>query len=110
VQHGVSDAPPRSELEQRPARGAATAWFAADSLVEQAGFEPSVPHLIGGVRRAIGKAADKLREAPDAGTCVAESSFFEPSEHAPSAARDPGRKKLQPPGRLAPRFTKIYRE
>ena len=40
--------------------------FASDSPVEQAGFEPSVPHLIGGVRRAIGKAADKLREAPDA--------------------------------------------
>jgi hypothetical protein len=49
-----------------------------DSALEQAGFEPSVPHLIGGVRRAIGKAADKLREAPDAGTRVAESSFFEP--------------------------------
>jgi hypothetical protein len=75
--------------------------FAPDSPLEQAGFEPSVPHLIGGVRRAIGKAADKLREAPDAGTCAAESSFFEPSEPAPSAARDPGRKKLQPPGRLA---------
>ena len=52
--------------------------FAHDSPLEQAGFEPSVPHLIGGVRRAIGKAADKLREAPDAGTRVAESSFFEP--------------------------------
>jgi len=36
-----------------------------DSPLEQAGFEPSVPHLIGGVRRAIGKTADKLRE--DAG-------------------------------------------
>jgi hypothetical protein len=80
---------------------AVTNGFVADSLLGQAGFEPSVPHLIGGVRRAIGKAADKLREAPDAGTRVAESSFFEPSESAPSAARDPGRKKLQPPGRLA---------
>jgi hypothetical protein len=80
---------------------AVTNGFVADSLLGQAGFEPSVPHLIGGVRRAIGKAADKLREAPDAGTRVAESSFFEPSEPAPLAARDPGRKKLQPPGRLA---------
>ena len=73
---------------------AVTNGFVADSLLGQAGFEPSVPHLIGGVRRAIGKAADKLREAPDTGTRVAESSFFEPSEPAPSAARDPGRKKL----------------
>jgi hypothetical protein len=48
----------------------ALTWFAQDSLQEQAGFEPSVPHLIGGVRRAIGKAAGKLRKAPDAGTCV----------------------------------------
>ena len=75
----------------------------------QASPSRAIPHLIGGVRRAIGKAADKLREAPDAGTCAAESSFFEPSEPAPSAARDPGRKKLQSPGRLAsfdlPKFT-----
>ena len=56
-----------------------------NSSLEQAGFEPSVPHLIGVIRRAIGKAADKLRKALDASTCVAESSFSEPSEPAPSA-------------------------
>jgi hypothetical protein len=76
--------------------------------LEQAGFEPSVPHLIGGVCRAIGKAADKLREAPDAGTCVAESSFFEPSKPAPSAAR--AAKSCNRLVGWLPRFTKIYRE
>jgi hypothetical protein len=84
--------------------------FARDSSLGQAGFEPSVPHLIGGVRRAIGKAADKLGEAPDGAPA---------SRNAASSSRP------NPPHRLRAitaakscnrlvgwllRFTKIYRE
>jgi hypothetical protein len=89
---------------------AVTNGFVADSLLGQAGFEPSVAHLIGGVRRAIGKAADKLREAPDAGTRVAESSFFEPPNPPHRLRAIPAAKSCNRLVGWLLRFTKIYRE